>query len=100
VEIPIMHSDPNPVFVLLAVFIPLGTVGIILGTIGILAYQRVTLRSRELAADLITQMLGRKHSVEEIERVLLVWSHDPALARSLANAKQHFPASKPEPHFA
>lgn len=83
-----MNPDPNPVFVLLAVFIPLGTVGIILGLAGILAYTRQRLRTMELAAELVQQMLSRKMSVEEIERVLLAWSQDPNLAKTLTRARK------------
>jgi Tfp pilus assembly protein PilE len=95
-----MHPDPNPVYVLLAIFTPVAIVGVILGTISILVYQRIILRSRELAADLIMQMLARKHTVEEIERVLLAWSHDAEFAKSMAKARKQLAASKPEPHFA
>ena len=83
-----MNPDPNPVFVLLAVFIPLGTVGVILGLAGIVAYTRQRIRSQELAADLVQQMLNRKMSVEEIERVLLAWSQDPDLAKTLTSARK------------
>jgi hypothetical protein len=95
-----MHPDPNPVYILLVIFTPAAIVGVILGTISILVYQRITIRSRELAADLIMQMLGRKHTVEDIERVLLAWSQDPDLAKSMAKARKQLAASKPEPHFA
>jgi hypothetical protein len=95
-----MTPDPNPVFVLLAIFIPVGIVGTILGAISIFVYQRVTLRSREMASDLIMQMLNRKMSVDEIERVLLAWSQDPDLAKSMTKARKQLAASKPEPHFA
>lgn len=83
-----MNSDPNPVFVLLAVFIPLGTIAVVLGLAGIVAYTRQRIRSQELAADLVQQMLSRKMSVEEIERVLLAWSQDPQLAKTLARARK------------
>lgn len=94
-----MNPDPNPVFVLLAVFIPLGTIGIVLGLAGIIAYTRQAIRSRELAADLITQMLNKKMSVEEIERVLLAWSQDAEFAKRLAARKPSVEA-KPSPFFA
>ena len=95
-----MHADPNPVFVLLAVFIPLGTIGIVLGLAGIIAYTRQRIRSQELAADLITQMLSRKMSVDEIERVLLAWSQDPTLAKSLSKAHKMLGDIKPAPTYA
>ena len=95
-----MTPDPNPVPILMAIFIPAAIVGVILGSFAIFAYMRVTLRSRELAADLIMQMLGRKHTVEEIERVLLAWSQDADLAKSMAKARKQLAATKPEPHFA
>jgi len=90
-----MTPDPNPVFVLLATFVPLGIVGIVLGLAGIMAYTRQAVRSRELAADLILQMLGRKMSVEEIERVMLAWSQDPALAKSMSKARKQLAEAKP-----
>ena len=95
-----MNADPNPVYVLLAVFIPLGIIGITLGLAGIAAYARQTIRTRELAADLILQMLNKKMSVEEIERVLLAWSQDPTLAKSMSKARKLLGEGKPAPHFA
>ncbi len=95
-----MNADPNPAFVLLAVFIPLGIVGITLGLAGIIAHTRKTIRTRELAADLILQMLNKKMTVDEIERVLLAWSQDPSLAKSMSNARQLLGEAKPAPHFA
>lgn len=95
-----MAPDPNPVYVLLAVLIPLGTVGIILGLAGIIAYTKHAMRSRELAAELILQMLNRKMSVEEIERVLLAYSQDPKLAKSMSKADKLLGKAKAEPHFA
>ena len=91
--------EPNPVYVLLATFIPLGTVGIVLGLAGIIAYTRQKIRGQKLAADLVTQMLNRKMSVEEIERVLVAWSQDPKLAKSMKKASKMLGDVKPEPHF-
>jgi hypothetical protein len=88
-----MNPDPNPVFVLLAVFIPLGTVGVILGLAGILAYTRQRMRRLELATELVQQMLSRKMSVEEIERVLLAWSQDRDFARTMARARKMLAAT-------
>jgi len=75
-------------------------VGITLGLAGIAAYARQTIRTRELAADLILQMLNKKMSVEEIERVLLAWSQDPTLAKSMSKARKLLGEGKPTPHFA
>ena len=92
-------NEPNPVFVLIAVFTPLSIVAITLGLAGIFAYTRQRIRGQELAADLVTQMLSRKMTVDEIERVLLAWSHDPALAKSIRKAGKQFGEMKPEPRF-
>ncbi len=43
-----MSPDPNPVFILLAIFVPFGVVTTILGIAAIYAYSRVVLRSREI----------------------------------------------------
>ena len=95
-----MTPEPNPVYILLAIFIPVGVVGTILGLAAIIAYTRQYMRSRELAADLILQMLNKKLSVEEIERVLLAWSEDPDLAKSMSKARARMESKKAEPHFA
>jgi predicted transcriptional regulator len=76
------------VYTLLAVFVPGCTIGTILGLAGIYFTHKKDIRSRELAADLITQMLNRKMSVEEIERLLLAWSQDPELAKSMRRARK------------
>jgi hypothetical protein len=84
---------------LFAVFVPLCITGIVLGLAGILSSARKEIRNRELSADLVTQMLNRKMSVDEIERVLLAWSQDPEFAKSMAKAKKVLDA-KPAPNFA
>ena len=94
------HVEPNPAFIMLAILIPVGIAGIVLGLAGIIAYTRQMMRSREIAADLIVQMLNRKMSVEEIERVLLAWSQDPDLAKSMARARKQLGETKPAPNFA
>lgn len=94
-----MNPDPNPVFVLLAVFCPFGIVGTIIGTIALLTYHQRVMRSRELAAELVLQMLNRKQSVEEIERVLLAWSQDSDRANAMARARKKLAALKPQPSF-
>jgi hypothetical protein len=83
-----MAPDPNPAIILLAILVPIGIVGVILGTVSILVYQRMVLRSREMATELVVQMLNRKLSVDEIERVLLAWSQDPDLAKSMARCRK------------
>lgn len=83
-----MHPEPNPVFILLAIFVPMGTVVVLLGLAGLVAYTRQRIRQMELAADLVQQMLSRKLSVEEIERILLAWSQDPKLAKTLTRARK------------
>lgn len=90
-----MSADPNPVFILLAIFCPFGVVVTILGALAILAYHRQAMRTRELATELVLQMLNRKQSVEEIERVLLAWSQDPELARSMGRARKQLSGIKP-----
>ena len=94
-----MIHDPSPVGIILSTFIPLGVVGIILGTIAIVAYHRQVMRSREIAADLIVQMLGRKMSVDEICRVLLVWSQDAELVKKLTSPRKPLREEKAEPHL-
>jgi len=81
-------ANPNPVFILLATFIPIGTVGVILGIAAILAYTRQVIRRQELAADIVIQMLGRKMSADEIERVLLAWSQDPKLPKAILRQRK------------
>jgi hypothetical protein len=87
------------VYTLLAVFVPGCTIGTILGLAGIYFTHKKDIRSRELAADLITQMLNRKLSVEEIERLLLAWSQDPELAKAMSKARRQLGEPKPAPHF-
>ncbi|WP_425614306.1 hypothetical protein NA78x_004173 [Anatilimnocola sp. NA78] len=81
-------ADSNPVFILLAVFIPLGTIGVILGLAGIIAYTRQVIRRQELAAEIVIQMLNRKMSADEIERVLLAWSQDPELPKAILRQRK------------
>ncbi|QDU28011.1 hypothetical protein ETAA8_31030 [Anatilimnocola aggregata] len=85
--------EPNPVFILLSVFIPLGTVGVILGLAGIIAYTRQVIRRQELAAELVLQMLNRKMSADEIEQVLITWSNDPELAKKFASQRKYHSAA-------
>jgi ATP phosphoribosyltransferase regulatory subunit HisZ len=91
--------DPA-VYTLLAIFIPGGTVGTILGLAAIYYGFLKEVRSRELAADLITQMLNRKMSVEEIERLLLAWSQDPELAKTISKTRKLLGEAKAAPHLA
>jgi hypothetical protein len=95
----IMSPDDNAPAILLAIFIPAAVVGTILGLAGIIAYTRQYMRSREIAADLILQMLNKKMSVEEIERVLLAWSQDPEFAKTMTKAQKMLGNAKPAPNF-
>ena len=54
-----MTPDPNPVMVLLSVFVPLGTVGIILGTTAILSYHRRVSQRVRIGGNLVYEMLQR-----------------------------------------
>jgi len=80
-------ADPNPVMVLLSVFIPLGTVGIILGTTAIVSYHRRASQRVRIGGNLVYEMLQRGMSAPDIERVLLAWHADPNLADKFSPAK-------------
>jgi hypothetical protein len=81
-------SPLDTVWVLLATLLPLAGTGIVLGLAGIVAYHRQTVRTRELSAELVQQMLQRKMTVDEIERVLLAWSQDRDLAQTMLHARK------------
>jgi hypothetical protein len=80
-------SDVSPVFVLLAVFIPLGTVGIVLGSISIISYYLHVSQRLRIGGNLVSDMLQRGMQADEIERILLAWHADPELAGKLAPQK-------------
>lgn len=88
-------SNPDvwiPMSVLLSTLIPVGAVGIILGTVALVTYHfRATQRVR-IGGNLVQEMLQRNMSAEEIERVLLAWHADPELAGKLR--KQQTPLKK------
>lgn len=71
---------------MLSILGPLCFTGIVLGLAGIIAYHRQVVRTRELSAELVQQMLQRKMSVEEIERVLRAWSPDSDTEKTLTRA--------------
>jgi hypothetical protein len=73
-------ADSTPVMVILSVFIPLGSVAIILGSIGILSYYRHIAQRTRVGGELVHEMLQRSMSADEIERVLLAWHADPDMA--------------------
>ena len=62
-------------------------------------YARRTKRD-EMETTLKMEMIGRGISVEEIERVLLAWSEDPELAKSMSKARKMLGEPKPAPNFA
>jgi hypothetical protein len=80
-------ADPTPVMVLLSVFIPLGTVGIVLGTTAILSYYRHVSQRVRIGGNLVYEMLQRGMSAGDIERVLLAWHADPQLADKFSPQK-------------
>jgi hypothetical protein len=80
-------ADPTPIMVLLSVFIPLGTVGIVLGSIAILSYYRHVSQRTRIGGSLVSEMLQRDMSAGDIERVLLAWHADPQLANKFSPQK-------------
>jgi len=76
--------DYTPMIVLLSVFVPLGTVGTVLGSIGILTYHFRTCQALRIGGELVQQMLQRDMSADEIDRVLHAWRADPSLAGKIA----------------
>jgi hypothetical protein len=79
--------DYTPMVVLLSVFVPLGTIGVVLGSIGMITYYLRTSRRLQIGGELVQQMLQRDMSADEIERVLLAWHGDPSLAGKLINGQ-------------
>jgi hypothetical protein len=73
--------------VLLSVFIPLGTVGIVLGSIAIVGHFRYVSQRIRIGGNLIYEMLQRNMSADEIERVLLAWHADAELAAKFTPGK-------------
>ena len=82
-----MPADPNPVMILLSVFIPLGLVGTILGMTAIVTYHRRTSQRLRIGGNLVYEMLQRNMSADEVERVLLAWHADPELAGKYISPK-------------
>ena len=80
-------ADPAPVMVLLSVFIPLGTVGIILGSIAIVSYYLYVSQRIRIGGNLVYEMLQRGMSASEIEHVVLAWHADPKLADKFSPQK-------------
>jgi hypothetical protein len=80
-------TDFTPMVVLLSVFIPVGTVGIILGSIAIVSYYRHIAQRTQIGGNLVHEMLQRNMSADEIERVLLAWHADPQLAGKITPQK-------------
>jgi hypothetical protein len=75
-----MPADPTPMMVLLSIFIPLGIVAVILGSIAIVSYYRLASQRIRIGGNLIYEMLQRNMPGDEIERILLAWHANPELA--------------------
>jgi len=80
-------TDFTPMVVLLSVFVPLGTVGTILGSIAIIWHHRNIAQRTMIGGNLVHEMLQRNMSADEIERVLLAWHADPELAGKITRQK-------------
>ena len=80
-------ADPTPMMVLLSVFIPLGTVGIVLGSIAIVSHYRHVSQRLRIGGNLVLDMLQRGMQADEIERILLAWHADPELVAKVSSQK-------------
>lgn len=77
------HEVWVPLMALLGTLLPLGTVGVILGSIAIITYHRRSSQTRRIGGNLVHEMLQRGMSADDIERVLIAWHADPQLASKL-----------------
>jgi len=75
--------DHNPAYFILAALIPIGLVGAPIAIAAILSYHRRQLRFREQCTELVREMLAKKMSVDDIERVIAAWRNDPRWAKQM-----------------
>lgn len=81
-----MYPSPDPLLPIAIVAIVFGTLLVLSVTaivVPTLAYHRRTVRTRELARELILAMLQQGKSVAEIEQVLAAWSRATGAPRRL-----------------
>jgi hypothetical protein len=80
-------ADYTPMIVLLSILIPVGVVGIVLGSIALLTYHFRATQALRIGGELVQQMLQRDKTADDIERVLLAWHADATLAGKFKNEK-------------
>lgn len=85
------------VLTVLAFFGPFWLTIISLVSLGMILHYRRKARERELGAEMIRDMLARKMSVEEVERVLVAWAGRRSHLKKLVQAQMREPAAWGKP---